>query len=88
MSWHYNHIKDVSIIKDCVDLLNDNNEMHIYTDKRVFVITNKDKIEVGDGAMMIVIDINDNDIIQVINTNIIHYIEIKPKKGVFDAIVR
>lgn len=75
-SWHYNKFTNASIIKDCIDLLNDNNFMNIYTPEANFFVTANDKINVGDGAMMIVNA--DNDSIIVINTNVINHIEVRP----------
>ena len=75
-SWHYNKFTNASIIQDCVDLLNDSNFMNIYTTEQVFCVTADDKVNVGNGAMMIANA--DNDYIVVINTNTINHIEIKP----------
>lgn len=72
-SWHYQYYDGKSIITELLDLLDSQRCVLIYMkDGTCFTVTSKNDIKVGEGAMMI----GSDDIVRLINTNEISYIEL------------
>lgn len=81
-SWHYNEYTDSSAIEEVINVLNEDNFAYIFTEDTDFMITYEDNITIGMGALMIVSEHDDGRWVQLINTDKITYIEIRPiKKG-------
>lgn len=77
-SWHYNEATNLSCIKEVLDVLNEDNFGYIFTEDTDFIITHEDNITVGLGALMIVSEHDDGRWIELINTDKITHIEIRP----------
>lgn len=77
-SWHYNEFTDTSAIQEVLDILNENNFCYIFTEDSDFIITHEDKVTVGMGALMIVSDHENGRWIELINTDKITYLEVRP----------
>lgn len=75
MSWHINK-KGISFIRDIVALMKDNDDyyMDIYMDSQIFKVTNKDKVVIGVGSLLIYFENKD---VVLINTNMIEYIDLQ-----------
>ena len=80
MSWHYNEATNSSCIKEVLDVLNEENFCYIFTEDSDFIITHEDKVTIGMGALMIVSDHENGRFVQLINTEKITHIEIRPIK--------
>lgn len=78
MSWHYNKFTDISAIQEVLDILNDDNFCYIFTEDSDFIITHNDKVTVGVGAMMIVSEHENGKWVELINTDKITHLEIRP----------
>lgn len=77
-SWHYNSFTDTSAIQEVLDVLNEENFCYIFTEESDFLITHEDKVTVGLGALMVVSDHENGRFVQLINTDKINHIEIRP----------
>lgn len=78
MSWHYNKFTDTSAIQEVLDILNQDNFCYIFTEDTDFIITHEDKVTVGVGALMIVSEHDDGTWVELINTNKITHLEVRP----------
>ena len=78
MSWHYNKFTDTSAIQEVLDILNKDNFCYIFTEDTDFIITHEDEVTVGVGALMIVSKHDDGTWVELINTDKINHIEIRP----------
>lgn len=77
-SWHYNEFTNSSAIQEVIDVLNENNFCYIFTKNGDFLITHEDKITVGVGALMIISEHEDGRWIELINTDNITHLEVRP----------
>lgn len=80
MSWHYDEATNLSCIKEVLDVLNEENFCYIFTEDSDFIITHEDKVIVSVGALMVVSDHENGRFVQLINTEKITHIEIRPIK--------
>lgn len=80
MSWHYNEVTNSSCIEELLDILNEDNFCYIFTEDTDFIITHDDKVTIGVGALMVVSDHENGRFVQLINTEKITHIEIRPIK--------
>lgn len=78
MSWHYNKFTDTSAIQEVLDILNQDNFCYIFTEDTDFIITHEDDIKVGVGVLMIVSEHDDGRWVELINTNKITHLEVRP----------
>ena len=78
MSWHYNEATNSSCIKEVLDVLNEENFCYIFTEDSDFIITHEDKVIVGVGALMVVSDHENGRWIELINTEKITHLEVRP----------
>lgn len=78
MSWHYNEVTNSSCIEEVLDILNENNFCYIFTEDSDFIITHDDKVTVGVGALMVVSDHENGRWIELINTEKITHLEVRP----------
>lgn len=77
-SWHFNEFTESSAIQEVIDILNENNFCYIFTEDTDFIITHEDKVTVGVGALMIVSEHENGRWVELINTDKINHIEIRP----------
>lgn len=77
-SWHYNEFTDSSAIQEVINILNEDNFCYIFTENGDFLVTHEDKITVGMGALMIVSEHENGRWVELINTDKINNIEIRP----------
>lgn len=77
-SWYYNEFTDSSAIQEVIDVLNEENFGYIFTENGDFLVTHEDKITVGMGALMIVSEHENGRWVELINTDKINHIEIRP----------
>lgn len=77
-SWHFNEFTESSAIQEVIDILNEDNFCYIFTEDTDFIITHEDKVTVGIGALMIVLEHDNGRWIELINTDKITHIEIRP----------
>ena len=77
-SWHFNEFTESSAIQEVIDILNENNFCYISTEDTDFIITHEDKVTVGVGALMIVSEHENGRWVELINTDKINHIEIRP----------
>lgn len=77
-SWHFNEVTNSSCIKEVLDVLNKDNFCYIFTEDADFIITHEDTIKVGVGALMIVSEHDDGRWVELINTNKITHLEVRP----------
>ena len=76
-SWHYKYFDGSSVIEEMIKLLDEDRVLLIYTDSDCFIVSCKNTIEVGEGAMMI----GSDDVICMINTNKITHLELHRSKS-------
>lgn len=77
-SWHYNEATNSSCIEEVLDVLNEDNFCYIFTEDSDFIITHDDKVTVGVGALMVVSDHENGRWIELINTEKITHLEVRP----------
>lgn len=79
-SWHYNEYTDSSAIQEVFNVLNKDNFIYIFTEDNDFMVTYEDNVTIGIGALMIVSRHADGRWVQLINTDKITHIELRPVK--------
>ena len=77
-SWHFNEFTESSAIQEVIDILNENNFCYIFTEDTDFIITHEDKVTVGVGALMIVSEHQNGKWVELINTDKITHLEVRP----------
>lgn len=77
-SWHFNEVTNSSCIEEVLDMLNEDNFCYIFTKESDFLITHNDKVTIGVGALMVVSDHENGRFVQLINTDSITHLEVRP----------
>ena len=77
-SWHFNEFTESSAIQEVIDVLNEENFCYIFTEDTDFIITHEDKVTVGVGALMIVSEHQNGKWVELINTDKITHLEVRP----------
>lgn len=77
-SWHFNEFTESSAIQEVIDVLNEENFCYIFTEDTDFIVTHEDKVTVGVGALMIISEHDDGRWVELINTDKITHLEIRP----------
>lgn len=77
-SWHFNEFTESSAIQEVIDILNENNFCYIFTEDTDFIITHEDKVTVGVGALMIISEHQNGRWVELINTEKITHLEVRP----------
>ncbi len=77
-SWHFNEFTESSAIQEVIDVLNEENFCYIFTEDTDFIVTHEDKVTVGIGALMIISEHDDGRWVELINTDKITHLEIRP----------
>lgn len=77
-SWHFNEFTESSAIQEVIDILNENNFCYIFTEDTDFIITHEDKVTVGVGALMIISEHQNGRWVELINTDKITHLEVRP----------